>query len=109
MILGGTPSSLLGGLDASCLRRRRKHAFELAHIAPQQAARYESDVWEESITTYLGEHPRVTVGELAKEALGIHTGKVGTADQRRISAALERLGWQRERVDWQGKRWWSKP
>jgi predicted P-loop ATPase len=75
---------------------------------PEQAARYEADVWEEPITSYLAEHPRVTVGQIAKEALSIATGKIGTADQRRISAALERLGWRRERKDWQGKRWWSK-
>ena len=83
--------------------------FEREHIAPEQASRYESDVWEENITAYLAEHPRVTVGEIAKEALSIQTAKIGTAEQRRIAAGLERLGWQRERVDWQGKRWWSKP
>ena len=85
--------------------------FEQTHIAPQQAARYEADVWEENIAKYLEEHPRVTVGEIAKEALSIQTAKIGTADQRRIAAALERLGWQRERAgcDWQGKRWWAKP
>jgi predicted P-loop ATPase len=83
-------------------------AFEAEHIAPQQAARYEVDVWEEAIFQYLDKHPRVTVGEVAKEALSITTAKIGTAEQRRIAAALERLGWQRERVDWQGKRWWSK-
>jgi predicted P-loop ATPase len=86
-------------------------SFEMEHIAPQQAARYEADVWEEAIEKYLQEHPRVTVGEIAKEALSFATAKIGTADQRRITAALERLGWQRERegrADWQGKRWWSK-
>jgi hypothetical protein len=35
---------------------------------------------------------------------------IGTADQRRIAAALETLRWRRERpdgkTDWQGKRWW---
>jgi predicted P-loop ATPase len=84
-------------------------AFEAEHIAPQQAARYENDVWEEAIQKYLDEHPRVTIGEVAKEALSIATAKIGTAEQRRIAAALERLGLQRERVDWQGKRWWSRP
>jgi predicted P-loop ATPase len=83
--------------------------FEQEHIAPQQAARYEADVWEETITKYLDEHPRVTVGEVAKEALSIITAKIGTHEMRRIAAALERLGLQREKVDWQGKRWWSRP
>jgi predicted P-loop ATPase len=82
--------------------------FEREHVMPEQAARYEADVWEESIATYLGEHPRVTVGEIAKECLSIATGKIGTADQRRISAALERLGWRREPKDSHGRRWWSR-
>ncbi len=85
-------------------------AFEREHITPQQATRYEADVWEETISTYLDEHPRVTVGEVAKEALGITTAKIGTAEQRRVAAALERLGWQREpNKDWRGTRWWSRP
>ena len=67
--------------------------FEQMHIAPEQAERYEADVWEETIIKYLEEHPRVTVGEVAKEALGIQTAKIGTAEQRRIAAGLERLGW----------------
>jgi predicted P-loop ATPase len=82
--------------------------FEREYIMPQQAARYEADVWEEAISKYLAEHTRVTVGEVAKECLSIATGKIGTADQRRISAALERLGWRRERKDWRGNRWWSR-
>jgi predicted P-loop ATPase len=84
--------------------------FEREHIMPQQAARYEADAWEENIATYLETKPRVTIGEVAHVALGIETARIGTADQRRIAAALERLGWERERADgktdWQGKRWW---
>ena len=61
---------------------------------------------------YLGKVSRVTVGQVANEALLIETGRVGTADQRRIAAALERLGWRRERppgrVDWRGKTWWIR-
>jgi predicted P-loop ATPase len=84
--------------------------FERAHIMPQPAARYEADAWEESIAVYLKTRTRVTVGEVAREALFIETSRVGTADQRRIAAALETLGWRRElpdgKTDWQGKRWW---
>jgi len=86
--------------------------FEREHIQPQQSARYESDSWEEQIGEYLTSGKRVTVGEVARNALFIETQRVGTADQRRITAALERLGWKRERADgktdWQGKRWWVK-
>jgi predicted P-loop ATPase len=84
--------------------------FEKEHMMPEQAARYEGDVWEENIASYLETKSRVTVGEVARSALDIDTPRIGTADQRRISAALERLGWARERADgktdWQGKRWW---
>jgi len=84
--------------------------FERQHIAPEQSARYEADAWEENIAEYLKTRSRVTVGQIAREALAIETPRMGTADQRRISAALDRLGWKRERedgkTDWQGKRWW---
>jgi predicted P-loop ATPase len=83
--------------------------FELEHIAPEQSARYEADVWEEKISSYLATQSRVTVGQVAM-FLGFETVRIGTADQRRITAAMERCGWQRElpagTTDWQGKRWW---
>jgi predicted P-loop ATPase len=84
--------------------------FECQHIMAQQAARYEADAWEENIAGYIETKSRVTVGEVARSALFIETPRIGTSDQRRIAAALERLNWRRERVDgktdWQGKRWW---
>jgi predicted P-loop ATPase len=86
--------------------------FEREHIMPEQAARYEADAWEEKIATHLETMSRVTVSEVAHDALGFQTARIGTADQRRITAALERLNWRRERADgktdWQGKRWWIK-
>jgi predicted P-loop ATPase len=85
-------------------------AFELEHIYPEQSDRYEADVWEETIAVYLEQHPRVTIGEIARDALHIQDAKIGTFDQRRIARALERLGVFREqKKDWRGKRWWSKP
>ena len=73
------------------------------------AARYEADAWKETISAYLEIKSKVTIGEVAR-ALGFETQRICTADQRRIAAALERLGWRRERsdgkTDWQGKRWW---
>jgi predicted P-loop ATPase len=84
--------------------------FERQHIIPEQAARYEGDAWEENISEYIKTKLRVTIGEVARDALFIETPRIGTADQRRIAAALERLSWRRERpdgkTDWQGKRWW---
>ena len=84
--------------------------FEREHMLPEQEARYEGDAWEETIKQYLDLQlqPRVTVGQIAKQALGMETAKIGTADQRRIAAVLINLGWNRQPKDWEGKRWWSK-
>jgi predicted P-loop ATPase len=84
--------------------------FERQHIAPEQAARYEADVWQDNIAEYLKTKTKVTIGQVAREALLIETPRIGRAEQNRISAAMEQLGWRRERPvgqkDWQGKVWW---
>ena len=84
--------------------------IEREHILPEQTARYEGDAWEEDIAAYLATKTSVTIGEVAHNALFIEKPRIGTADQRRIAAALEQIGWRRERpdgkTDWQGKRWW---
>ncbi|WP_207419905.1 VapE domain-containing protein [Roseomonas haemaphysalidis] len=80
--------------------------FEATHIRPQQEARYEADVWEEVIKAYLSDKERVTVLELAKEALGYSVDRVGTADQRRLTALLEHLGWEHAPRGHGGVRYW---
>ena len=82
--------------------------FERKHIEPEQAARFEADAWEETIADWLKGKTKVTIGEIARGALSIETPRIGTADQRRIAAVLELLGWRRLSKDWQGKRWWEK-
>jgi predicted P-loop ATPase len=82
--------------------------FEREHMTAEQEARYEGDTWEDTISDYLRTQTKVTVGQIAREALFIETPRIGTADQRRIAAALERLGWRRQPKDWQGKRWWTR-
>jgi predicted P-loop ATPase len=85
--------------------------FERNFIVPEQAARYQGDVWEESISEYLNKaDTKVTIGEVARYALGIETARIGTADQNRIRAVMTSLGWKRERdgTDSQGKRWWVR-
>jgi predicted P-loop ATPase len=82
--------------------------FERDHIMPEQASRYEADAWEENIGNYLKVSTKVTIGQVAREALNIETPRIGTAEQRRIAAALERLNWKRQPKDWEGKRWWTK-
>ena len=82
--------------------------FEREHMVPQQEARYEGDAWEDNIKSFVEEHSRVTIGQLAKNALFIETPRIGTADQRRIAAVLTNLGWSRQPKDGEGRRWWSK-
>jgi len=81
--------------------------FEAEHIAPEQEARYEADAWEEAIGGYLRGVSRTTVLDVARNALHIDTPKLGTADQRRISAILERLRWERGARGNKGERFWS--
>lgn len=70
--------------------------FELAHITPAQEDRYEHDIWAEKIAQAYqypapGFHTTVTI--IAKDILDIPVGQVSRADQNRIIAALEQLGW----------------
>jgi predicted P-loop ATPase len=81
--------------------------FEREHIAPQQDARFEVDIWEEKIAEYLRLKDRVTVGEVAHNALFLDTPRIGTVDQRRITAVLEHLRWRRKRDE--KVRWWVRP
>ena len=80
--------------------------FEREHIQPRQEARYDADAWEDEINHYLSRlYPqKTTVLKVAVDALGIEKSRLGTAEQRRIAAALERAGWERKRSD--GVRWW---
>ena len=97
--------------EAVALYKRGEHwwpdgAFEAAYIVPQQDARFEADAWEEEIRTYLAGTTRVTVYDVARHALRFEASRIGTADQRRITAILERLGWQRGAKDRTGQRPW---
>lgn len=85
-------------------------SFEAAHIKPQQEARYEADAWEPIIKDWLSDQNSVLVGEIALEALGMPSTKVGRAEQNRIVAILERLGWTRsEKKNWRGLYPWVRP
>jgi predicted P-loop ATPase len=87
--------------------------FERAVIAPVQASRYEpDDAWEALIAAYLAEPEqtklgKVTIGGVARDALGFERSRIGTADQRRISKVLKSLGWGRIPKDSAGNRWWA--
>jgi predicted P-loop ATPase len=81
--------------------------FEQKHIKPQQESRFEADAWEEIISEWLPY--KTTVADIARECLSIETPRIGTADQRRISAILERLRWTRGTMDWKGRLSWLPP
>jgi len=82
-------------------------AFETEHIRPAQDDRFEADPWEEAIATYAMRLPRVRVIDVACEALFLEKAKVGTTEQRRISAVLTKLRWKSKR-DGQA-RWYLRP
>jgi predicted P-loop ATPase len=95
--------------EAVALYRQSEHwwpsrEFEREHIVPQQDDRFEVDIWEEQIAEFLLFKDEVTVAEIARNALFIETPRLGTADQRRITAILEHLRWRRKR-DSKGRRW----
>jgi predicted P-loop ATPase len=79
----------------------------MEHIAPQQESRFEADAWEDAISKFILEKQKVTVLEVAREGLFIDLPKIGTANQRRVAAALERLGWKRGERTLDG-RWWVR-
>ena len=85
--------------------------FERLHIMPQQSARYEADAWEETISAWLERTApeRIeSINQVARDAIGLTTEKIGRAEQNRIAAALETLGWRRgERIN--QTRPWVRP
>lgn len=81
--------------------------FEREHIKPEQDARYEADAWEQAVADYVKGKEKVTVLEVAVHGLGFDKPKLGTADQRRIGAALERVGWERGARS-NGVRWYMR-
>ena len=83
--------------------------FERDHIAPEQAARYEADAWEDAIAEHISGAEKVTILSVARLALSFSTDRIGTADQRRIAAALTRLGWSRGARGGAGERFWHPP
>lgn len=69
-------------------------AFERTHIQPEQKARFDNDPWQDKIASFLENKSRVTVNQVAEEALGIEIALMGTTEQRRIGNILKVLGWK---------------
>jgi predicted P-loop ATPase len=83
--------------------------FEAEHIAPQQEARYEADEWSNLIVDYIDHRllgDKITIAQLAKEALGLEHSRLGGAEQKRIGAILRRLSWEAKVAN--SKRWWQR-
>ncbi len=81
--------------------------FEARHIKPQQEERFEADAWEEEVAKFLASQNRATVMQVARSALFIETPKLGTAEQRRITAIMDRLKWRRGSRGPDGERFWG--
>lgn len=93
--------------------------FEREHIAPEQESRFDADAWEQAIAKWVDElepepdavtgerEPRngVTILDIAQHGLHMETPRLGTADQRRIAAILEHLGWTRGERTMAGRPW----
>jgi predicted P-loop ATPase len=82
--------------------------FETDYIAPQQEARFDADAWEAPIGNYLQSmlpHRRTTLVEVASRALCLEIARIGTTEQRRITAILAKLGWRARRDS--RNRWWE--
>ncbi|GAN71096.1 hypothetical protein ASY01nite_22270 [Acetobacter syzygii] len=82
--------------------------FEKTFINPEQEARFEVDEWEGLIAAYLSSRQRVTILNVAYDALFFENKKVGTSEQRRIAKIMERLGWKRGLRGTGGVRFWEK-
>lgn len=79
--------------------------FEKQYITPEQEGRYEIDPWEASIRDYLQGRSSIQLMEVARQAIFLDIKGVGTAESRRISVILRRLGWE-QRKGAKGVRLW---
>ncbi len=83
--------------------------FEALYVKPQQDARFETDAWEEAISPWLArlDPARTTIMDVAQGALNLAVERLGTQDQRRITACLTRAGWRQHKATG-GKRMWVR-
>jgi predicted P-loop ATPase len=71
--------------------------FEQVHIQPEQESRFDADAWEDIIRESLAAKVETTVADVGN-ALGIPKRDLDTVKQKRITAVLRRLGWERHRT-----------
>lgn len=84
--------------------------FELEFIKPIQDERYERDVWADRIENHFHMNPAfdTTIYYVARSILEFDVAaRIGKADQNRIIACLELLGWTRGKRQASGNIWIS--
>jgi predicted P-loop ATPase len=79
--------------------------FEAEFLKPEQAARYAGDIWEDRIDQFVAGKLRVTVAEIAREALMIPEGQMRQEHNVRIASILKERGWVAKRSN--RARWWE--
>lgn len=80
-------------------------SFEAEYLKPEQAARLVGDIWEDRIDEFLVGKTRVTIAEVAREALAIIDGRMTGNDTARITSVLRSNGWLAKRTG--RRRWWE--
>ena len=76
--------------------------------AEEQAARVESDPWEDKVAETIRGEREITVVRILVAGLGLELGKVTQREQNRVARCLTRLGWERfQRRDPGGGRTWA--
>jgi predicted P-loop ATPase len=72
----------------------------------EQAARVESDPWEEQVEAAIRGEREVSVTRLLTVTLGLEIGRVSRQDQTRVARCLVRLGWERRQRRVNGAKVW---
>ena len=82
--------------------------FERNFIKPQQEARRIVDAWAEPIGAFLATKTTVTIGNVAREAVGIGTKNVQPRDSKRIADIMTSLEWRKSEKVRDGSYYWFK-
>jgi predicted P-loop ATPase len=74
------------------------HSHDLVALAEaEQQDRYDADVWQEQITTYLVERNDVSIDEVLTDCIGKSLPQCDLKDQKRVARCLRALGFERYR------------
>jgi predicted P-loop ATPase len=80
--------------------------WQIPDAEPEQAARYQTDSWEDAILPYLGGKPRATITEILENALFMKLERHGRNEQVRVGAILRRHGWTRKQETTGARGWY---